>query len=173
MADIVSKKLSNLLEIEEIQNDSNKNKNISDLISDNDIGFLKKINDEIGLENFSKLLLIKTAQKALEDHDELIDLMNKVDDSKAARIAEVAQTALSNANDASKSLLQYSLQKDKLEVEKQKIEIKSVTINNTQQNIDNKIIANSHKDILEQIKELMENDDVLDDDVPPLTNNQS
>jgi len=171
MADIVSKKLSNLLEIDEIDNEKqNSNENISNIISDNDIGFLKKINEEIGLENFSKLLLIKTAQKALSDHDELIDLMNKVDDSKAARIAEVAQTALSNANDASKTLLQYSLQKDKLEVEKQKIEIKSITINNTQQNIDNKIISHSHKDILEQIKELMENGNI-DDDVPPLIDN--
>jgi hypothetical protein len=168
MADIVSKKLSNLLEVDELENNETKKNNLSDLISEEDLGFIKKINDEIGLENFSKLLLIKTAQKALEDHDELIDLMNKVDDSKAARIAEVAQTALSNANDASKSLLQYSLQKEKLEVEKQKIEIKSITINNNQQNIDNKIIAHSHKDILEQIKELMNNDNIDLDDTPPL-----
>ncbi len=107
---------------------------------------------------------MKTAQKAMNDHDELIDIMAKVDDAKAARMAEVAQQALTNAADAAKSLMNFTLAREKMELEKQKLEIKSVTINNLG---GDGIMNGTQKEIMDRIKAMM-NNPLDDDDVPPL-----
>jgi hypothetical protein len=135
------------------------------LITEADVRAFQAIQSELGLEDFSKIVLMKTAQKAMNDHDELIDIMAKVDDSKAARMAEVAQAALTNAADAAKSLMNFTLQREKMELEKQKLEIKSVTINNLG-NMDG-VMNGTQKEIMDRIKAMMSNTDD-DSDVPPL-----
>lgn len=180
--DIVSKKLAEVLDVDDTINgeDNNEMSTISQnpltnqpvysssLVTEADIQTFQTIEEGLGLENFSKIVLMKTAQKAMNDHDELIDIMAKVDDSKAARMAEVAQAALTNASDAAKSLMNFTLQKEKMALEKQKLEIKSVTINNI--GGDSAAMAGTQKEVLDRIKAMMNVDDSVldDDDVPPL-----
>ncbi len=178
--DIVSKKLSKMLNIDNIVDDKKIEESVvsinpltnqpiysSSLITDQDISMFRAMETDLGLADFSKIILMKVAQKSLNDHDELIEIMGKIDDKSAARISEVAQQALGNASDASKALLNFTLQKEKMEIEKQKLEIKSVTINNL--NMDQPGIKGTQKEILDQIKHMMNpNSDYSDDDVPPL-----
>lgn len=178
MMDLVSKKLAQVLDIDDTVNGQDSvdhqisqnpltNQPIysSSLITEADVRAFQAIQSELGLEDFSKIVLMKTAQKAMNDHDELIDIMAKVDDSKAARMAEVAQAALTNAADAAKSLMNFTLQREKMELEKQKLEIKSVTINNLG-NMDG-VMNGTQKEIMDRIKAMMSNADD-DSDVPPL-----
>jgi len=175
--DIVSKKLAEVLELDDMEEEVNlENKNpltnqtlySSSLISTDDIESFNMINDGMGLEAYSKIILMKASQKAMTDHDELIAIMAKVDDSKAARMAEVAQAALSNASDAAKALMNFSMAKEKLEIEKTKLEIKSVTINNVGiQGEDIPKIGGTQHEVLEQIKNMMDDSNATDDP-PPL-----
>lgn len=183
MADIVSKKLAEVLDVDDDVNKEVSNECLDPAISTNpltnqpvynsslvtqaDIDAFKTVENDLGLEDFSKIVLMKAAQKSMTDHDELVNIMAKVDDSKAARMAEVAQQALSNASDAAKSLLNFTLQKEKLEVEKQKLEIKSVTINNLNAG-DGNSMNGTQKEILDRIKGMMKDSDDPDDDPPPL-----
>ena len=178
--DIVSKKLAEVLDVSDNINGGEDDevpiigKNplthqpvySSSLITEADIAAFKAVEQELGLEDFSKIVLMKTAQKAMNDHDELISIIAKVDDSKAARMAEVAQAALTNAADAAKSLMNFSLAREKMQIEKQKLEIKSVTINNLG---GDGLMNGTQKEILDKIKEMMSGD-VDDSDVPPLVN---
>ena len=183
MADIVSRKLAEVLNVDDEINGTDEGeygeeqvigKNpltkqptySSSLITEADIQAFKSVEDGIGLEDFSKIVLMKTAQKAMNDHDELIDIMAKVDDSKAARMAEVAQAALSNSMDAAKSLMNFTMAKQKMELERQKLDIKSVTINNLG-GADGTAMAGTQKEILDQIKAMMSGTDDPDIDVPP------
>lgn len=181
--DIVSKKLAEVLDIEDDINTDNDHECPEPLISKNplthqpiyssslvteaDIAAFRTVEEELGLEDFSKIILMKTAQKAISDHDELVDIMAKVDDAKAARLGEVAQAALANANDSAKALMNFTLQKQRMELEKQKLEIKSVTINNLGLGDGTAAITGTQKEIIDQIKALM-NDTEDDDDVPPI-----
>ena len=177
--DIVSKKLAEVLDIEDtINGEETENNGISQnpltnqpvysssLVTEADIQAFKNIKHGIGLEDFSKIILMKTAQKALNDHDELIDIMAKVDDSKAARMAEVAVNALAAASDSAKALMNFTLSREKVELEKQKLEIKSVTINNIGSS-EAGGFQGTQKEIMDRIKAMM-NDEVDDNDVPPL-----
>ncbi len=101
----------------------------------------------------------------MADHDELIETMAKVDDKLAARMSEVAISALSSSADAAKALMNFTMAKEKLEIEKSKLEIKSVTINNLGGEA---VIGGSQKDILDNIKNLMSDDGDATDDPPPL-----
>jgi hypothetical protein len=180
--DIVSKKLAEVLDVNDtINGDEEHSESIeknpltnqpvysSSLVTQADIDAYEVVKSGIGLEDFSKIVLMKTAQKAMNDHDELIDIMAKVDDSKAARMAEVAQGALANAADAAKALMNFTMQREKMELEKQKLEIKSVTINNIGGGGDAAAMAGTQKEIMDRIKAMMNgNDDLDDDDVPPL-----
>ncbi len=174
--DIVSKKLAELLDVNDPINGEEKSvigENpltkqpiySSSLVTQADVDAFNNIKEGIGMEDFSKIILMKTAQKAMNDHDELIEIMAKVDDSKAARMAEVAQAALTNASDSAKALLNFTLQREKMELERQKLEVRSVTINN----IGNDVMAASgtQKEILDQIKAMMAVN-YVDGDVPPL-----
>lgn len=175
--DLVSKKLSEVLGVTDDVNKTPEGQQLkqnpltnqpiysSSLITDEDIASFNAIENDLGLEDFSKIVLMKTAQKAMNDHDELIGIMAKVDDSKAARMAEVAQAALGNAADAAKSLMNFTLQQEKLKIEKQKLEIKSVTINNIGADPDG--MHGTQKEIMDKIKDMMGDDTPLDD-VPPL-----
>lgn len=175
--DIVSKKLAEVLDLDPLDADKEENAITtnpltkqpvysSSLVTESDILAFEHIQDTIGLETYSRIILMKTAQKALQDHDELIEIMAKVDDSKAARMAEVAVSALSASSDAAKSLMNFTLAREKMEIEKSKLEIKSVTINNN----NNEFMMNgSQKDVLDQIKNMMAGEHShLDDDAPPL-----
>lgn len=177
--DLVSKKLAEVLDIDDtINGPDGEEPSIgenpltkqpiysSSLVTEADIRAFKAVEAELGLEDFSKIVLMKTAQKAMNDHDELIQIMAKVDDSKAARMAEVAQQALANASDSAKSLMNFTLQKQKMELEKQKLEIKSVTINNLGGGMDG-MINGTQKEIMDRIKAMMSGEED-DDDVPPL-----
>lgn len=178
MVDIVSKKLAEVLDVEDNINGEQEVDKIStnpltnqpvygsSLITEADVEAFESVEAGIGLENFSKIVLMKTAQKASNDHDELIDIMAKVDDSKAARMAEVAVAALSASADAAKALMQFSLQKEKMAIEKQKLEIKSVTINNLNAGGEGGM-QGTHKEIMDRIKDMMENEDE-GDEPPPL-----
>jgi hypothetical protein len=176
MADIVSKKLAEVLDVDDTINGddestigqnplTNQPVYSSSLVTEADIRAFQAVESELGLEDFSKIVLMKTAQKAMNDHDELIDIMAKVDDSKAARMAEVAQAALTNASDAAKSLLNFTLAREKMELEKQKLEIKSVTINNLG-GMDG-VMNGTQKEIIDRIKNMM-NGMEDDSDIPPL-----
>jgi hypothetical protein len=178
--DIVSKKLAEVLDIEDTINGvepveesvgqnplTNQPVYSSSLVTEADVQAFQTVQDGVGLEDFSKIVLMKTAQKAMNDHDELIDIMAKVDDGKAARMAEVAQAALTNASDAAKSLMNFTLQREKVELEKQKLEIKSVTINNLGGG-DAAAMQGTQKEIMDRIKEMMNGSEMDDDDVPPL-----
>jgi len=183
--DIVSKKLAAALNIDDDINDDELNNGCvettvgknpltqqpiysSSLVTEADIAAFKLVEEELGMEDFSKIVLMKTAQKSMNDHDELITIMSKVDDSKAARMAEVATQALANASDAAKALLTFTLQQQKLEIEKQKLEIKSITINNIGGG-DGSVMNGTQKEIMDRIKKMI-NEDVNDDDIPPLIN---
>ena len=186
MADIVSKKLAEVLNVDDEINGTdegeygeeqvigqnpltNQPTYSSSLITEADIQAFRTVQEDLGLEDFSKIVLMKTAQKAMNDHDELIDIMAKVDDSKSSRIAEVAQQSLSNASDAAKALLNFTMSKQKLEIEKQKLEVKSVTINNL--GVDGgAVLAGTQKEVMDQIKAMMNGSSDLseDDDPPPL-----
>lgn len=181
MADIVSKKLAEVLDIDDTINGEDKQESeisqnpltnqpvySSSLVTAADVEAFQNVEEEIGLEDFSKIVLMKTAQKAMNDHDELVDIMAKVDDSKAARMAEVAQAALSNASDAAKSLMNFTLQREKMELEKQKLEIKSVTINNLGAGGDAAAMAGTQKEIMDRIKEMMVGHDDPENEPPPL-----
>lgn len=180
MADIVSKKLAEILDVDdeingtdegeygpeqEIGNNplTNQPTYRSSLVTESDIQAFRGVEKSLGLEDFSKIVLMKTAQKAMNDHDELIDTMAKVDDSKAARLAEVAISALNASADAAKSLMNYTVTKEKMELEKQKLDIKSVTINN----LDGFGMNGTQKEVMEQIKAMM-NGTGGDEDPPPL-----
>jgi len=181
--DIVSKKLAEVLDIEDDVNKEDENtkqpiinKNpltnqpiySSSLITEADITAFKTVEEELGLEDFSKIILMKTAQKAISDHDELVDIMAKVDDSKSARLGEVAQAALSNANDSAKALMNFTLQKQRMEIEKKKLEIKSVTINNLGGiGEEGAAITGTQKEIIDQIKQMMNNGSIDEDNDPP------
>lgn len=180
MADIVSKKLAEVLNVEDTINGEETESSVisqnpltnqpvysSSLITKADIDAFEIIKHGIGLEDFSKIVLMKTAQKSMNDHDELIDIMAKVDDSKAARLAEVAQSALANAADAAKSLMNFTLQKERMELEKQKLEIKSVTINNIGSGADAMSMAGTQKEIMDRIKSMMK-DTGEEEEPPPL-----
>jgi hypothetical protein len=174
--DLVSKKLAEVLDVEDTINGEDGEPAIgqnpltnqplysSSLVTEADIRAFQAVETELGLEDFSKIVLMKTAQKAMNDHDELIEIMAKVDDAKAARMAEVAQQALTNAADAAKSLMNFTLAREKMELEKQKLEIKSVTINNLGSD---GIMNGTQKEIMDRIKAMMSGS-VDDDDVPPL-----
>ncbi len=175
--DLVSKKLAEVLDVDDTINGedggeatigqnplTNQPVYSSSLVTEADIRAFQAVEQELGLEDFSKIVLMKTAQKAMNDHDELIDIMAKVDDAKAARMAEVAQQALTNAADAAKSLMNFTLAREKMELEKQKLEIKSVTINNLG---GDGIMNGTQKEIMDRIKAMM-NNPLDDDDVPPL-----
>ena len=176
--DIVSKKLSEVLDVEDTVNGEEEESQIntnpltnqpvygSSLITEADVQAFESVEEGIGLENFSKIVLMKTAQKASNDHDELIDIMAKVDDSKAARMAEVAVSALTASADAAKALMQFTLQKEKMAIEKQKLEIKSVTINNLNAGGEG-LMQGTHKEIIEKVKNMMENEEE-GDEPPPL-----
>ena len=177
MTDLVSKKLAEVLNVEDTINGEDEESSIgqnpltnqpvysSSLVTEADIRAFQAVEAELVLEDFSKIVLMKTAQKAMNDHDELIDIMAKVDDSKAARMAEVAQAALTNAADAAKSLMNFTLAREKMELEKQKLEIKSVTINNL--GGAESIMNGTQKEIMDRIKAMMSG--VEDDsDIPPL-----
>jgi len=180
MADIVSQKLAEVLNVEdEINGTSNESEDSvnplteqpvysSSLVTQADIDAFNDVEAGIGLENFSKVVLMKCAQKAMNDHDELIDTMAKVDDSKAARLAEVAVSALSNASDAAKALMNFTMSKEKLQIEKSKLEIKSVTINNLGDNTGGAMLGGTQKEVLQQIKDMMNDDSDATDDPPPL-----
>ena len=180
MADIVSKKLAEVLNVDdeingaetpstsEVNPLTNQPVYSSSLVTQADIDAFNAVEDGIGLETYSKIILMKTGQKALADHDELIEIMAKVDDSKAARMAEVAQGALSNASDAAKSLMNFTMAKEKLEIEKSKLEIKSITINNLGGSEDGAMMNGSQKEIMDQIKNMMKDDADGTDDPPPL-----
>lgn len=173
--DIVSKKLAEVLNLDPI--DAEKEEQFgenpltkqptysSSLITDADILAYENVKNGIGLEDFSKIVLMKVAQKAMADHDELIEIMAKVDDSKAARMAEVATSALSASADAAKSLMNFTMAKEKLEIEKSKLEIKSVTINN---NSNEFMLGGTQKELMDQIKNMMKDDFDATDDPPPL-----
>ena len=177
MADIVSKKLAEVLNVDDTINGVDEESSIgqnpltnqpvysSSLVTEADIRAFQAVEAELGLEDFSKIVLMKTAQKAMNDHDELIDIMAKVDDSKAARMAEVAVQALANASDAAKALMNFTLAREKMELEKQKLEIKSVTINNLGGG--DAIMNGTQKEIMDRIKAMMSGVE-NDDDVPPL-----
>lgn len=180
MADIVSKKLAEVLNITDTINGEDSENPIisqnpltnqpvysSSLVTEADIRAYEAVTTGIGLEDFSRIILMKTAQKALNDHDELIEIMAKVDDSKAARMAEVAVSALGSASDSAKALLNHTLAKQKMELEKQKLDIKSVTINNIGDMAAGAGFTGTQKEIMDRIKSLML-DDGDDDDVPPL-----
>jgi alkanesulfonate monooxygenase SsuD/methylene tetrahydromethanopterin reductase-like flavin-dependent oxidoreductase (luciferase family) len=171
--DIVSKKLAEVLGVDDDINGEDAIKQnpltkqpvySSSLVTEADVAAFRAVEEQLGLEDFSKIVLMKTAQKAMNDHDELIEIMAKVDDSKAARMAEVAVSALASASDAAKALMNFTLQKERMEIEKQKLEIKSVTINNVGIG-DNTAFTGTQKEILDRIKNMM---DTPDDDVPPL-----
>jgi len=180
MADIVSQKLAEVLNVEDeingVSNESDDTINplteqpvySSSLVTQADIDAFNDVEAGIGLENFSKVVLMKCAQKAMNDHDELIDTMAKVDDSKAARLAEVAVSALSNASDAAKALMNFTMSKEKLQIEKSKLEIKSVTINNLGDNTGGAMLGGTQKEVLQQIKDMMNDDSDATDDPPPL-----
>lgn len=176
--DLVSKKLAEVLDVEDTINGEDGEESAigqnpltnqpvysSSLVTEADIRAFQAVEQELGLEDFSKIVLMKTAQKAMNDHDELIDIMAKVDDAKAGRLAEVAQQALANASDAAKSLMNFTLAREKIELEKQKLEIKSVTINNIGSG--DALLNGTQKEIMDKIKAMM-NNSVDDDDVPPL-----
>jgi len=173
--DIVSKKLAEILDVEDTLNEDSSlistnpltNQPVygSSLITEADIRAFENIEETIGLENFSKIVLMKTAQKASNDHDELIEIMAKVDDSKAARMAEVAVAALTASADAAKALMQFSLQKQRMEIEKQKLEIKSVTINNLNAGDG---MTGTHKEIMDRLRTMMDNVSSEKDDPPPI-----
>jgi hypothetical protein len=191
MADIVSKKLAQVLNVDEVEDEKIEKNALTNqplyetsLITDDDIQQLNELEESIGMESFSKIILMKIAKKAMNDHDELIDTMAKVDDSKAARLAEVAVGALNTASDAAKSLMNMENQKKKLaldeeknEIEKQKLDVKvkSLTINNiggTNNQTSEEVIAGTQKEIMEQIKQMMNQDvDDDDDETPPLIDN--
>ncbi len=181
--DIVSKKLSQVLNIddEEENEDSqegatqvnpltNQPTYSSSLVTEADIAAYNNVQETIGLEDFSKIILMKTAQKAMQDHDELIDIMAKVDDSKAARMAEVAQAALSNSMDSAKALMNYSVAKEKMNLEKQKLEVKSVTINNIGDGGAGGMIGGTQKDIMDQIKNMMSAAEDEEEEPPIIAN---
>ncbi len=176
--DIVSKMLAEKLEVEdevnkkpvqqssgEINPLTNQPVYSTSLVTEADIAAFEAVESGIGLEVFSKIVLMKTAQKAMADHDELIETMAKVDDKLAARMSEVAISALSSSADAAKALMNFTMAKEKLEIEKSKLEIKSVTINNLGGEA---VIGGSQKDILDNIKNLMSDDGDATDDPPPL-----
>lgn len=181
-ADIVSSKLSKILNIpdnineesleikgdDELKNPlTNQPIYSSSLITAADVAAFKEIEENIGLEDFSKIILMKVAQKSMNDHAELVSLVGRVDDNKAARMSEVAQIALGNSLEAAKTLLNLTLQKEKMEIEKQKLQIKSVVVNNL--NIDNNAgLTGTHKEILDKLQVMMNGNGALDDDVPPL-----
>ena len=179
MADIVSQKLAEVLNVDdeingvekvspsEINPLTNQPVYSSSLVTQADVDAFRDIENGIGLETYSKIILMKTGQKALADHDELIDIMAKVDDSKAARMAEVAQGALSNASDAAKALMNFTMAKEKLEIEKSKLEIKSVTINNLG-GADGAMMGGTQKEVMDQIKAMMKDNGDATDDPPPL-----
>ena len=174
--DIVSQKLAEVLNVDDevngVQPSTESNPLTqqpiysSSLVTQSDIDAFRDIESGIGLETYSKIILMKTGQKALSDHDELIGIMAKVDDSKAARMAEVAVSALSSASDAAKSLMNFTMAKEKLEIEKTKLEIKSVTINNVGTD-GGAMMGGTQKDTLDQIKNMMKDEDATDDP-PPL-----
>jgi hypothetical protein len=140
----------------------------SSLVTEADIAAFEAVEAGIGIEVFSKIVLMKTAQKAMADHDELIETMAKVDDKLAARMSEVAVSALSSSADAAKALMNFSMAKEKLEIEKSKLEIKSVTINNLGGSDGAAVAAGSQKDILDQLKNMMSEGGDATDDPPPL-----
>jgi len=180
--DIVSKMLAEKLEVDdevnkkpsqqsdEINPLTNQPVYSSSLVTEADIAAYEAVESGIGIEVFSKIVLMKTAQKAMADHDELIETMAKVDDKLAARMSEVAVSALSSSADAAKALMNFSMAKEKLEIEKSKLEIKSVTINNLGGADGAAVAAGSQKDILDQLKNMMSDDGDATDDPPPLIN---
>jgi len=179
MADIVSQKLAEVLNVEDEINGPAKTETSdinplteqpvysSSLVTQADVDAFNDVEAGIGLENFSKVVLMKCAQKAMNDHDELIDTMAKVDDSKAARLAEVAVSALSNASDAAKALMNFTMAKEKLQIEKSKLEIKSVTINNLGGDGSDTLMGGTQKEVLQQIKDMMSNTEGDGTDDPP------
>lgn len=176
--DIVSKKLAALLNVtdtinsekQEVMENPLSNQPIysSSLISEADIASFKSMEENLGLEDFSKIILMKVAQKSMNDHDELMELVSRVSDNQSARLSEVASIALGNSLEAAKTLMNFSLQKDKMEIEKQKLEIKNLTINQLSVGTDQTGFNGTQKEILDQIKNLMSNDS--DDDAPILVN---
>lgn len=179
--DIVSKMLAEKLDVEDEVNSkptqqtsteinplTNQPVYSTSLVTEADIAAYEAVEAGIGIEVFSKIVLMKTAQKAMADHDELIETMAKVDDKLAARMSEVAISALSSSADAAKALMNFTMAKEKLEIEKSKLEIKSVTINQIGGTDGGAIIGGSQKDILDNIKDLMSDDGDATDDPPPL-----
>lgn len=179
--DIVSKMLAEKLEVDdevnkkpaqqatgEINPLTNQPVYSSSLVTEADIAAYEAVESGIGIEVFSKIVLMKTAQKAMADHDELIETMAKVDDKLAARMSEVAVSALSSSADAAKALMNFSMAKEKLEIEKSKLEIKSVTINNLGGAGGEAITSGSQKDILDQLKNVLNDEGDATDDPPPL-----
>ena len=181
--DIVSKKLAEVLDVDDEINGTDEGEYgeeqvigenpltkqptySSSLVTQNDIDAFNSVQEGIGLEDFSKIVLMKAAQKSMNDHDELIDIMAKVDDSKAARMAEVAQVALSNSMDAAKSLMNFTMQREKMELEKQKLEVKSVTINNLGGD-GGAAMAGTQKEIMDKIKAMMSGDEGDSEEEPP------
>lgn len=139
-------------------------------ITTQDVKEFDMVEETIGIEKYNKIMLMKIAQKAMLDHDELQELLPKVDESKAARLAEVSATCLQVASDVSKAIINHSLAKEKLELEKKKVEVRSLTINNINTNGEGgngSVISGTQKDILDQIKNMMGSDED-DDDTPPL-----
>lgn len=182
--DIVSKKLAEVLNVNDEINGTDEGEYgeeqiigenpltkqptySSSLVTQNDIDAFRAVEQGIGLEDYTRIILMKCAMKAQNDHDELIDTMSKVDDSKAARLAEVAVNALTASADAAKALMNHTLAKQKMELEKQKLDIRNVTINNLG-GANGMSLGGTQKEILDQIKTMMLNTDDEDDAPPPL-----
>jgi hypothetical protein len=122
--------------------------------------------ENLGIEDFSKIIMMKVAQKSMNDHDELMELISRLPDGQVPRIAEVASISLGNSLEAAKTLMTFTLQKEKMAIEKQKLEIKNLTINQLSVGADQQGFNGTQKEILDQIKHLMNND--LDDDNAPI-----
>jgi len=163
-----------------IENPLKQNLMKSSFITDDDIENFKYINEELGIENFSKIMLMKITQKAMTDHDEIQKIIPTVDESKAARLMEVAANCLNVAADTSKNLLDQTnitkkmeldkrkleMTESKLELERKKLEVKNLTVNNIEINNNDNTFNGTQKDILDKLKDI-----VIDDNAPPLIEN--
>jgi len=156
-------------ELTEVENKED-NKEISplspDVFDNNGLAKLKKelsilseIENKVGMETYAKAMMIKITDYAINGHNEIQSLVPQVDESRAARLAEVAAQYLNIATTVTKNILTHEEIKNKQELDSHKLELKKKELNNEVDMNNDAITVMTQKDILEELKNIMKNEE--------------
>lgn len=120
-----------------------------------EIDRFNQITQLMGAEDFGRMILMKAAEQGMHDHKELMNLVGRVDDTKAARIAEVAQMALQSSITSAQIIMNNEMQQKKFIFEREKFEKKMAigTGGGEGGPTEGLTMVGSQKQILEQIKQ--------------------